>query len=77
MNYLFLFELLYIILVVLVCLKILIDTRHSGKTLAYLLSTIFIPVLGILFYFTFGVNYRKRRIYSKKLRMDHEMSKPG
>jgi len=74
MNYLFLFEILYIILVGLVCLRILIDTRHSGKTLAYILSTIFIPVLGILFYFTFGVNYRKRKIYSKKLRIDHEMS---
>lgn len=73
MNYLLLLEILYFLLVGFVCIRIVIDTTQSGKTLAYLLSTIFIPVLGILFYFTFGINYRKRKIYSKKLQMDHEM----
>lgn len=70
MNYIFLFELLYIVLIGLVCMRIIIDTKHSGKTLAYLLFTIFVPVVGILFYFTFGINYRKRKIYSKKLIID-------
>jgi cardiolipin synthase A/B len=50
-----------------VCLRIIYDTRSSSKTLAYLLLTIFVPVGGILFYFMFGINYRKRLIYSKKL----------
>lgn len=63
-------EISYIIILILVCLRIIYDTRNSAKTLAYLLFAIFIPVAGIAFYFTFGVNYRKRLIYSKKLVSD-------
>lgn len=68
-------EVVYIIIVILVCLRIIYDTRSSSKTLAYLLLAIFVPVLGILFYFIFGVNYRKRIIYSKKLIEDEERLK--
>ena len=60
-------EIVYILIVALVCLRIIYDTRSSSKTLAYLLLAIFVPVAGMLFYFIFGVNYRKRMIYSKKL----------
>jgi len=52
---------------VLVCLRIIFETRSSSKTLAYLLLAIFFPFGGMLFYFVFGVNYRKRIIYTKKL----------
>ncbi|HJZ39271.1 MAG TPA: cardiolipin synthase [Bacteroidales bacterium] len=58
---------IYIIILVVVCSRIIYDTRSSSKTLAYLLFAIFIPFVGMLFYFVFGVNYRKRVIYSKKL----------
>ena len=63
-------DILYVILVILVCLRIIYDTDSSSKTLAYVLLAIFIPVAGMLFYFTFGINYRKRLIYSKKLIKD-------
>jgi len=63
-------DILYVILVILVCLRIIYDTGSSSKTLAYVLLAIFIPVAGMLFYFTFGINYRKRLIYSKKLIKD-------
>ncbi len=49
------------------CIRIIYDTRSSSKTLAYLLLAIFVPVGGMLFYFIFGINNRKRLIYSKKL----------
>src|SRR5512133_1456390 len=61
------FDIAYFIILVLVCIRIIFDTRSSSKTLAYLLLAIFIPVGGILFYFVFGINYHKRLIYSKKL----------
>src|SRR5512145_1695761 len=67
MNWIALLEIIYGIIVLFVCLRIIYDTRSSSKTLAYLLFAIFIPVAGIIFYFVFGVNYRKRLIYSKKL----------
>ncbi|MGC1240669.1 MAG: cardiolipin synthase [Chryseosolibacter sp.] len=67
MNWVVILDILYIIILVLVCLRIIYDTTSTNKTLAYLLLAIFIPVAGMLFYFSFGINYRKRRVYSKKL----------
>ena len=70
MNATLIIDIIYIILVILVCLRIIYDTESSAKTLAYVLLAIFIPVAGIGFYFVFGINYRKRLIYSKKLVKD-------
>src|SRR6476661_8323497 len=74
MDWWLLYETLYIILLVLVCLRIIYDTRSTTKTLAYLLLAIFVPVIGILFYFSFGINYRKRKMYSKKLELDDDLA---
>ena len=74
MNWILIAEGLYLILLVATCLRIIHDTRSASKTLAYLLFAIFVPIAGILFYFTFGINYRKRRMYSKKLLDDEERS---
>ena len=60
-------EMIYIVVLLLVCLRIVYDTNSTTKTLAYLLFAVFLPVFGIVFYFSFGVNYRKRKMYSKKL----------
>lgn len=57
-------------MVVLVCVRIIYDTRSNVKTLGYLLLVLFVPVAGILIYFTFGINYRKHKMYSKKLEED-------
>ena len=61
------FDIVYIIILILVCIRIIFDTRSSSKTLAYLLLAIFFPIGGMLFYFIFGINYHKSHIYSKKL----------
>ena len=74
MNWIFWLEVLYVILTILVCLWIIYETETTNKTLAYLLLAIFVPFLGTIFYFAFGVNYRKRKIYSKKLHANLEMS---
>ncbi|OQX66354.1 MAG: cardiolipin synthase, partial [Sorangiineae bacterium NIC37A_2] len=60
----------YLLIVLIAIVRIVHDTRSVTKTLAYLLLVIFIPVLGMIFYFSFGINYRKRKIYSKKLKID-------
>ena len=67
MNWIVIADIVYIIVLVLVCLRIVYDTTSTNKTMAYLLLVIFLPVVGVLFYFSFGINYRKRRVYSKKL----------
>jgi cardiolipin synthase A/B len=70
MNWIVVLDIAYIIILILVCLRIVYDTTSTNKTLAYLLLAIFVPVVGMLFYFSFGINYRKRRVYSKKLIQD-------
>lgn len=73
MNWVVVFDIVYVIILVVVCLRIIYDTTSTNKTLAYLLLVIFVPVGGMLFYFSFGINYRKRRVYSKKLIEDDEL----
>jgi cardiolipin synthase len=75
MNWIVVLDILYIFILIVVCLRIIFDTTSTNKTLAYLLLVIFIPVAGILFYFSFGTNYRKRRIYSKKLVEDDALGR--
>ena len=74
MNWLLLYEFGYTIVLILVCLRIVYDTRSTTKTLAYVLFAIFVPFAGMIFYFLFGVNYRKRKIYSKKLLENDELA---
>ncbi|WP_134090682.1 cardiolipin synthase [Olivibacter sp. XZL3] len=66
-------EIIYVLIVICVCLRIIYETRSSTKTLAYLLLTIFIPVAGIILYFSIGINYRNKSMYSKKLVRDQKL----
>ncbi|WP_243396982.1 cardiolipin synthase [Flagellimonas pacifica] len=56
-------------------IRILYETRSSTKTLGYILFIVLVPIIGILFYFSFGVNYRKRKLYSKKIIQDKPLYK--
>lgn len=75
MNWLLVYEIMYIIILVLVCIRIIYDTRSPTKTLAYLVFAIFVPFIGIAFYLLFGTNYRKRKLYSKKLVEDEGLAR--
>lgn len=72
MNPTLIIDLVYALVVIVVCIKIISDTESAAKTHAYLLMAIFVPVVGMLFYFFFGINYRKRRRYNKKLLSDEK-----
>src|SRR5690606_1248078 len=67
MNWLLLAELFYLLLIISVCVRIIFDTRSSTKAAAYILLVILLPFIGIFIYFSVGVNYRKRKLYSKNL----------
>lgn len=66
-------EIIYFIIVGLTAVKIIIDTKNTGKTLAYLLLIIIVPVAGIIIYFIFGVNFRKNKFYSYKVEYNEEV----
>lgn len=72
-SWFFFAEIVYVILVVLVCARVIYDTRSTSKTLAYLLLIVFLPVIGMIVYFSFGINYRRRKLYSKKLLLNEAM----
>src|SRR5215471_20408082 len=69
------FESLYVLILIAVCVFIIFETNSTVKTLAYILLAIFIPFFGMFFYFAFGINYRKRELYSKKIIADDELWK--
>ena len=66
-------EIGYFIILLLVILRVLYDTRSGVKALAYILLIVLVPIIGILFYFSFGINYRKRKLYSKKIVEDEAL----
>src|SRR5690554_1692346 len=68
-------QVIYFIIVIAVCIRIIYDTQSFSKSLAYLLFVIMVPIIGIIFYLSFGINYRKRKMYTKKLSTDEELSK--
>ena len=74
-NWLLIIELLYLVVLIMVCVRIIYDTNSTVKTLAYLLLTIFLPLFGMFFYFSFGINYRKNELYSKKIINDDNIWK--
>jgi cardiolipin synthase len=73
MNWTSLLAIIYIFIVIVVCLRIVYETRSTTKTMAYLMLVIFIPVGGIIFYVTFGINYWRRKLYDKKFNEDQKM----
>jgi len=75
MSWFNILQIIYLVVLVLVCLWIIYETRTSTKALAYLLFAIFVPFVGIIFYFSFGINYRKRKMYSKKIIRDDRLAK--
>ncbi|MFI5124003.1 MAG: cardiolipin synthase [Chitinophagales bacterium] len=67
MNWILVYEILYTLVLIFVCLRIISETHTTSKTLSYLLAAVFVPFAGMIFYFLFGLSYRKKKIYSKKL----------
>ncbi len=75
MDWILIGEVLYGLITGAVCLRIIYDTSTTSKTLAYLLMTIFLPIAGMIIYFCVGTNYRKRKLYSKKITEDELLLK--
>jgi cardiolipin synthase len=73
MNIEYLLTGVYIVIVIAVIMRIMYETQSSSKALAYVLLCLFIPVLGIVFYLVFGVNYWQKKTYSKKMSINADV----
>ena len=57
---------IYIIIVVVCMVDLLMEIRQPVKTMAWLLVLTFAPFLGMVLYFFFGQNTRKKRLISQR-----------
>lgn len=73
MNWYIAIAVVYSALVIFVCLRILYDINSTSKAFAYLLVTLLLPGIGIAIYFAVGANYRKNKLYSKKIITDNKL----
>lgn len=60
------FNALYMIMVLGTVIVVILDNRNPVKTIAWILVLIFLPIIGLVFYFFFGQNVRKERLINKK-----------
>lgn len=66
---------LYVIILIRVFFTILLENRNPLKTQSYLLLLVLLPVIGLIVYFFFGVNYRKEKLFSRKKISDNKLIK--
>ncbi|MHA4842653.1 cardiolipin synthase [Flavitalea antarctica] len=62
------------LLSIFMALLVISENRSPSKTLAYLLMFFALPYIGVMVYFIFGENYRKKKIYKKKWLTDQQNS---
>src|SRR5699024_12162573 len=70
---LWLLEIAYVIGIIFLSIKIILDTQNVSKTLGYLLLIIFVPIIGIIIYFLFGVNFRKNKFFNFKIQKNKQV----
>ncbi len=57
---------LYFLTLISVIFNVILENRNPVRTLAWIVVMVAIPLAGFLFYFYFGVNYRKIKMFSRK-----------
>ena len=60
------FKLIYLGLIIGTIIVIVLDNRNPVKTMAWVMVLMFLPVVGLIFYFFFGRSHRHERIISRK-----------
>lgn len=61
-----------IITVIWIVFYILLENQDPQKTISWILVITLIPIAGIIFYFVVGRNWRKEKIFSRKIIADFE-----
>lgn len=64
---------LYFGAILIITIMIIKEEESATKTLGYLTLIWFVPLVGVILYLSFGVNYRSNQMYSKKLKMNEDL----
>lgn len=60
------YEYALILIAIFVVLYLVVQNRDPNRTLAWILAILLIPAAGLILFYFFGKNYRKKRIFTKK-----------
>jgi cardiolipin synthase len=60
------FSMVFLITAIPVAIMIVLEKRSPSKTVAWILTLIIFPIIGMVFYLFFGQEYRKQKIFSRK-----------
>ena len=63
----------YSVILIYTVIRILLDTESTPKTLAYLIMVLVVPILGIILYVSFGINYRHMSSDSRGMKAQEEL----
>ena len=66
-NFLLLFQLLYVLTALGVTIVIITENRNPLKTISWVLVLLFLPLIGLVIYYFFGEDGRKRRMISHRM----------
>ena len=60
------FDIVYFGAIISTIVVIILDNRNPVKTMAWILILLFLPIVGLFFYFFFGRSQRRERIIGQK-----------
>ncbi|MDU1904543.1 MAG: cardiolipin synthase [Dysgonomonas sp.] len=66
-NFLLVFQLLYVLTAIGVVIVVISENRNPLKTIAWVLVLLLLPLVGLIFYYFFGEDHRKKRLISRKM----------
>lgn len=66
-NFILVFQLLYIITALGVVMIVISENRNPLKTISWVLVLLLLPLVGLIFYYFFGEDHRKKRLISRKM----------
>lgn len=55
-----------------IAILIFLENRHPSSTITWLIVLILFPIVGFIFYFLIGRNYRKKRMFKQKAIQDEQ-----
>jgi len=65
---------IYVLIFIYTIIRILLDTNSTPKTLAYILLVLVLPLIGMFFYYAFGINYRHKKVTNKRIALQKELT---
>ena len=63
----------YYVVVIYFFFRLLLENKNPLKTQSYLLLMVLLPFIGLLIYLFFGVNFRRKKMYSRKVFRDQKI----